>query len=533
VPSVAALLALPAVGLVLLLAAPRTDAHWQHQPAHFWLILGTALVNVVLGLAASEAARRRRDARASLVALAFLASAGFLALHALATPGELVADKNTGFVIATPVGLFVAAGFAAWSALELTPQRALGVIRHERLLRLGLLAILVLWGIVSVGGWPPLDGTLPAEENRTELLLLAGVGCVLFGLAALRYLALYRRRGDRLPAAIAAAWVLLAEALVATGAARSWHLSWWSWHLMMTGAFVLVLWAAYEGYRRTASVSAAFGGVYLDATVERAGERSADALRRIVAALEQGGPLTPVLESLRSEGLSADEVALLERSAHELRRIDDLFRPYVSPALAEDLEREPELAELGGTEREVTVLFADLEGFTSFAEKQPPGAAIAMLNAYWAAAVPDLLGEGATIERFAGDAVMAVFNAIGDQPNHAERALRAATTMLRTSGKIADEHPGWPRFRAGLATGPAVVGHVGTREQRSFTAIGDTTNLASRLQTTAKPGEVVLAASTAEQLPDVPLEPLGVIQVKGRREPVEAFVLSEARRSGS
>jgi class 3 adenylate cyclase len=128
---------------------------------------------------------------------------------------------------------------------------------------------------------------------------------------------------------------------------------------------------------------------------------------------------------------------------------------------------------------------------------------------------------------------MAVFNAIGDQPNHAERALRAATTMLRTSGKIADEHPGWPRFRAGLATGPAVVGHVGTREQRSFTAIGDTTNLASRLQTTAKPGEVVLAASTAEQLPDVPLEPLGVIQVKGRREPVEAFVLSEARRSGS
>ena len=97
------------------------DAHWLHRPTHFWLILLTALVNVVLGLAASEAARRRGDARATLVSLSFLSSAGFLALHALATPGQVVDGANTGFDIATPVGLLIGAGFAAASALELSP----------------------------------------------------------------------------------------------------------------------------------------------------------------------------------------------------------------------------------------------------------------------------------------------------------------------------------------------------------------------------------------------------------------------------
>jgi adenylate cyclase len=393
-------------------------------------------------------------------------------------------------------------------------------------LRGGLLAALALWGLVSVAEVPPLDEPLPAEDNRAELLAMAVAGCALFAFAAWRYLELYRRRRDRLPAAIAAAWVLLAEALVAIALARSWRASWWEWHVMMTAAFVLVLWAAYVGYRRSASVAAAFGGVYLDATLQHVDERSADALRRIATALERGEPTGPVLDELRAGGLSADEVALLERSAQEVRRIDELFRPYVSPSLAADLKREPELAELGGTEREVTVLFADLEGFTTFSERLPPGESIAMLNAYWAAAVPDLLREGATIERFAGDAVMAVFNAVGDQPDHARRAVRAAETMLGASERLAAEHPGWPRFRAGLATGPAAVGHVGTSEQRSFAAIGDTTNLASRLQTGARPGQIVVAASTAAQLAGVPLDPLGSVRVKGRAEPVEAFLLA-------
>ena len=389
-----AILLLPLLGFVLLLAEPGADPHWQHRPTHFWLILCTALVNVVLGVAASEAARRRGDARASLVSLAFLSSAGFLALHALATPGQLVDGKNTGFDIATPVGLVIGAVFAAASALELSPAHAAAVLRNGRRLRGGLLALLALWAVVSLAEIPPFDRPVAPEDHRVDLVLVAVVGCALYGFATVRYLGLYRRRRDLLPAAIAAAWVLLAEALVAIALARSWHLSWWEWHLMMTGAFVLVLWAAYAGYRRSASVAAAFGGVYLDATLETVDDRTADALRAILASLVEGRPLDPVLEELRTHGFTADETGLLESSARELRRVDDLFRPYVSPTLADDLERRPQLADLGGTEREVTVLFADLEGFTGYAEQVAPTVAIAMLNAYWAAAVPELLSEG-------------------------------------------------------------------------------------------------------------------------------------------
>ena len=394
VPATVLLLAVPLAGLVLLLVEPGADAHWQHRPTHFWLILATALVNVVLGLAASEAARRRGDARATLVSLAFLSSAGFLALHAFATPGQLVDGKNTGFDLATPVGLLLGACFAALSAVELSSSAAAWVLQNGRWLRGAVLGVIVAWAAVSLAELPPFDRAVAPEDHRLELIGVAIVGCALYGYATVRYLGLYRRRGDVLPAATAAAWVLLAEALVAIALARSWHLSWWEWHLMMTAAFVLVLWAAYAGYRRSASVAAAFGGVYLDATLERVDTRTADGLRAILSALSSGRTVEPVLEELRDQGFTADETALLESSARELRRVDDLFRPYVSPGLADDLERRPELAELGGTEREVTVLFADLEGFTSFAERTTPTASIEMLNTYWAAGRARAAGRG-------------------------------------------------------------------------------------------------------------------------------------------
>ena len=112
------LLLLPIAGLVLLLAVPALDVRWEHHPSHFWLVLGVALVNVVLGVLTSEAASQRGDARLFLVSLALLSSAGFLGLHALATPGVLLEGPNAGFQIATPVGLVLAAGFAAASAWQ-------------------------------------------------------------------------------------------------------------------------------------------------------------------------------------------------------------------------------------------------------------------------------------------------------------------------------------------------------------------------------------------------------------------------------
>jgi adenylate cyclase len=121
---------------------------------------------------------------------------------------------------------------------------------------------------------------------------------------------------------------------------------------------------------------------------------------------------------------------------------------------------------------------------------------------------------------------MVVFNAAGDQPDHARRAVEAALAMQRKADAAAKGRDDWPRFRAGVNTGQAIVGNVGTEEQRSFTAIGDATNVAARLQAAAAPGRVVVGAATAEGLGDgAILEPLGPLELKGRGEPVQAFAV--------
>ena len=98
---------MPVLGLALLLAAPDADVHWEHHPSHFWLVLGGGATSAVLAYATGGVARSRGDARLFLVSLAFLAAAGFLGLHALATPGVLLETPNPGFAIATPVGLLL------------------------------------------------------------------------------------------------------------------------------------------------------------------------------------------------------------------------------------------------------------------------------------------------------------------------------------------------------------------------------------------------------------------------------------------
>jgi len=154
-----------------------------------------------------------------------------------------------------------------------------------------------------------------------------------------------------------------------------------------------------------------------------------------------------------------------------------------------------------------------------------------MLNAYWAMTVPIVLDHhGGMIERFAGDAIMVVFNAAADQPDHAVRAARAGLALQEAAGRVTDGNGDWPRFRVGINTGPAIVGNVGTEEQRSFTAIGDTTNLAARLQTAADPGQVVLGQATYEAVAaSAEAKPIDELDLKGKAAPVTAYVLTSLR----
>jgi adenylate cyclase len=520
----AALLAAPLAGLWLLIAQPSLDVTWEHHPSHFWLVLATAGVNVALGLLMSEAARRRSDARLFLVSLAFLASAGFLGLHALATPGVLLETSNTGFVIATPVGLLLAALFAAASALDFDAERSARVMAHQRLLRGGLVAVLMGWAIVSLTGAPPLDEPLAPEEADGPLGVLAVAGVLLYGWAAVRYLVLYRRRRSLVLLGVATAFALLAEAMVAIALARNWHLSWWEWHVLMAIAFGLVAVSARLEYRRQAR-GGAFAGLYLEHTLGRAQQGYAAAVEELASGLREGRE--PAREDVRARyGLTGEQLELAERAAGQIAHVDELFRTYVSPHVATRLERD-EGTELRPEHRDVSILFADLEGFTLFAERSPPEAVIEMLNEYYGVVVPLVLrDEEGTIDKFVGDALMCTFNAALDQPDHALRAARAGLAIQRETREIADSRPDWPRFRVGVNTGPVLVATVGSSEQRNFTAVGDPVNVAARLQSSAEPGRVLIGSETYEAIRDVAeAEPLGPIELKGHREPVDAYVL--------
>ncbi len=213
------------------------------------------------------------------------------------------------------------------------------------------------------------------------------------------------------------------------------------------------------------------------------------------------------------------------------RRVDRLFRQYLSPDVAQALVDDPARADLGGEVADVTVLFADLEGFTEFSERTPAPEVVAMLNAAFGAAVPAVFAEGGTVVQFMGDALMAVFNAPIRQPDHALRACRAGLAMQRLTS-LRDAPATTPRFRVGINSGPALVGNVGSAELHNFLAIGDTTNVAARLQSFAPAGSVVLGQQTYDLVQGrVEVRLLGTPDLKGKSIPTEVYELIGLRAS--
>ncbi|MGD9528640.1 adenylate/guanylate cyclase domain-containing protein [Pseudonocardia sp.] len=232
----------------------------------------------------------------------------------------------------------------------------------------------------------------------------------------------------------------------------------------------------------------------------------------------------------RDRSLYASLAAQLSMGLENARlyhQIDGLFHQYMSPDVAKALLAEPEQAALGGAVVEVTALFADLRGFTTFSERSTPEQIVEMLNRYFEIATARILDEGGTVVQFVGDAIMALFNAPARQADHAVHAARAALAMQAGVEELAASTPGWPRFRVGINTGPALVGNIGSTALRNFNAMGDAVNVAARLESVAQPGEVVIGASTRALLPDdVAVEPLGELTVKGRSSGVVAFRLT-------
>ena len=213
------------------------------------------------------------------------------------------------------------------------------------------------------------------------------------------------------------------------------------------------------------------------------------------------------------------------------QRIDRLFRQYLSPDVAQALVDDPTRAELGGEVVEVSVLFADLRGYTPFSERTAPNEVVAMLNESFGSAVPAVFAEGGTIVQFMGDALMAIFNAPLRQPDHALRACRAALALQQSVAVVSGGRDR-PRFRVGINTGPALVGNVGSAELRNFTALGDTTNVAARLQTYAQEGTVVIGERTHELVRDLAeVRSLGTAELKGKSTLTPVYELLGLRES--
>jgi class 3 adenylate cyclase len=248
----------------------------------------------------------------------------------------------------------------------------------------------------------------------------------------------------------------------------------------------------------------------------------------IVAATVLGGCLGAHLLERSQRAVFAQ--GRLVSALHE--RVDLLLHQYLSPEVASTLIEDPDRAALGGEEVEVTVLFADLRGYTAFSERAAPAEVVAMLNAAFGAAVPIVLAEGGTVVQFMGDAMMAIFNAPRPQADHALRAARAALTMQRAVAELPAAGTR-PHFRVGLNSGPALVGNIGAAQIRNFSAIGDTTNLAARLQTYAAEGSVVIGASTYELIREqAVVRPLGSPELKGKSQAVEVYELLGLRDGG-
>lgn len=223
----------------------------------------------------------------------------------------------------------------------------------------------------------------------------------------------------------------------------------------------------------------------------------------------------------------AAQLSMGMENARLYHQIDGLFHQYMSPDVAKALLAEPEQAALGGAVVEVTALFADLRGFTTFSEKSTPEQIVEMLNRYFEVATARILDEGGTVVQFVGDAIMALFNAPARQTEHALHAARAALAMQAGVEELAASTPGWPRFRVGINTGPALVGNIGSTALRNFNAMGDAVNVAARLESVALPGQVVIGASTRALLPaGAQVEELGELTVKGRTGGVVAFRLT-------
>jgi adenylate cyclase len=242
--------------------------------------------------------------------------------------------------------------------------------------------------------------------------------------------------------------------------------------------------------------------------------------------------VAPAFAAVFAYSAAAGYVSIIE--GREKRQIRGAFSKYVPPAVVADLVADPSRLKLGGEKRVLSILFSDLAGFTAMSETLPPEQLVAILNEYLDEMSDIVFDEGGTLDKYIGDAIMALWGAPAPVADH---ALRACRTALRMQRRLADlnaiwrqQGHGWPelRMRIGINTGTPVVGNIGGRKRFDYTALGDAVNLAARLEPACRTYGVgiMIAEPTRRAAGDaVIVRELDLLAVYGRAEPVRVYEL--------
>lgn len=236
--------------------------------------------------------------------------------------------------------------------------------------------------------------------------------------------------------------------------------------------------------------------------------------------------------------------ALFMRFVSEFRQkqqIKKQFGTYLSPDMVEKLQKNPELLKLGGETRQLSIMFTDVRGFTAISEHYGSNVQglTQIMNRYMTAMTQSILDNKGTLDKYIGDAQMAFWNAPLDDPNHAANAVKTGLQMLGSLKAFNDEiaKEGVPAFGMGLGinTGSVVVGNMGSTQRFDYTCLGDSVNLASRLEGQSKPYgvKIVIGPETWEQVQNIyPTLELDLIAVKGKKEGVRIFTVFKQEDSG-
>jgi class 3 adenylate cyclase len=481
----------PTVVLALLLADPRRNTPLFIPIEHFVITSNVSIVALLVAIFVARAALQAGHYRSLLVAVGFLCLAGTFVVHGMSTPDVLQRDDKSddaGLVVGVSAQLALLTS-AVFFAIRYTPAASFLERRvPPRVLLAAVTGAIGVYAVVAIG-WPAAFGgiarwilvgggayssydpntygapgfTPPDIYGGAGLVpyLVSGSVVALYGVAAWAQGRDYARTRLPMQGALAASYVLLAQAQLSQFLGPVWTLSWWEYHALMFAATVLAL-----------------GALFLELDRRRGLER------------------------------------------------------FLPPTVVERVIGGDPLR-LEGERQTVTILFADLRGSTALAEKLSPEQVISVMNAYLRAMARAVIDAGGILDKFTGDGLMAIFGAMGDPAHGAPAAARAALAIRAgiTALNVERARTGEPvvQFGIGMHTGDVVLGAIGLPERSDYTAIGDTVNTASRMETLTKEYRVdaVLSGATAGHLRDdgVELRSLGEAQVRGKAETLSIFTL--------